>query len=122
MEELNQNVLNQFRLFLIKTKYKNVLKELTLEHCTDDQGMYIQLNCIQIKKSQKSKGYGSAVMSEIVQYADLHNVRIRLYATNIFGAELKRLYGFYRKHGFVLIKNNNDGHMVYYPKKRQKKV
>ena len=124
MEEnvLNQNALNQLRLFLIKNKYKNVLKELTLEHCTDDTGELIQINCIQIKKSQRSKGYGSAVMSEIVQLADNHNVRIRLYATDIFGAELKRLYGFYEKHGFVLIKNDNDGHMIYYPKKTKKKV
>jgi GNAT superfamily N-acetyltransferase len=121
MDILNQNVLNQFRLFLIKTKYKNVLKELTLEHCTDDDGMYIMLNCIQIKKSQRNKGYGSAVMSEIVQYADSHNVRIRLYVTDLFGSDLKQLYEFYRKHGFVLIKTDNDGHMIYYPKKMKKK-
>jgi GNAT superfamily N-acetyltransferase len=124
MEEnvLNQSVLNQLRLFLIKNKYKNVLKELTLEHCTDEQGELIQLNCIQIKASQRSKGYGSAVMSEILQLADNHNVRIRLYATDLFGAELRRLIGFYEKHGFVLIKNDNDGHMMYYPKKRKKKL
>jgi len=122
MDILNQNVLNQFRLFLIKTKYKNVLKELTLEHCTDEDGMYIMLNCIQIKKSQRNKGYGSAVLSEIVQYADLHNVRVRLYVTDLFGSELKQLYAFYRKHGFVLIKKENDGQMIYYPKKMKKKL
>jgi GNAT superfamily N-acetyltransferase len=119
---LNQNVLNQLRLFLIKTKYKNVLKDLILEYCTDDEGEYIQINCIQIKPSQRNKGYGSAVMSEIVQLADKHNVRIRLYVTDLFGAELKRLYEFYRKHGFVLIKKENDGHMIYYPNKKRKRL
>jgi GNAT superfamily N-acetyltransferase len=119
---LNQNVLNQLRLFLIKNKYKNVLKELTLEHCTDEDGEYIYLVCIRIKKSQQLKGYGAAVMSEVLQLADKHNVRIRLYATNIFGAELKRLYSFYQKLGFVLIKKCNDGEMLYYPSKKKKKL
>jgi N-acetylglutamate synthase-like GNAT family acetyltransferase len=115
-----QNVLNQFRLFLIKNKYKNVLKTLLLEHCTDDEGDYIQLNCIQIKPSLRNKGYGNLVMSDIVQYADNQNVRIRLYVTNLFGAVVERLYGFYQKHGFVLIKKDNDGHMMRYPKKHKK--
>jgi hypothetical protein len=76
--------------------------------------------CIKIKKSQQLKGYGSTVMSEIIKLANEHNVRIQLYATSVFGADLKRLYGFYRKYRFVLIKNNNDGHMIYFPKKCNK--
>jgi len=59
-------------------------------------------------------------MSEIIKLANEHNVRIQLYATSVFGADLKRLYGFYRKYRFVLIKNNNDGHMIYFPKKCNK--
>ncbi|HLO91566.1 MAG TPA: GNAT family N-acetyltransferase [Lentimicrobium sp.] len=112
---LNPTTLDDFRMFLIKNKYKNLIKELNLEYCTDDNGDYIQLNCIQIKKSQRNKGYGSCVMSDIVRLADDSNVRIKLWVTNIFGTELKVLYEFYRKHGFVLIKNDNDGHMIYYP-------
>lgn len=115
MEDMNQNVLNDFTKVLIKTRYKNIIKELKLEYCTDDS---ISLNVLRIKPSQQNKGYGNAVMSEIVQLADEHNVRIKLFATNLFGAELKRLYGFYKKQGFVLIKNTGDGHMIYYPKKQ----
>jgi len=40
-----------------------------------------------------------------------------LYATNIFGIDTKVLYKFYRKNGFVLIKNNKDGKFIYRPKK-----
>jgi L-amino acid N-acyltransferase YncA len=121
MDTLNQNVLNGFQSFLIKTKYKNIIKELKLEYCTDEEGInYMYLVSIQIKKSQREKGYGSAILSEIVQLADNHNVRLHLFATNIFGAELKRLYGFYKKHGFILIKKTGDGHMIYYPKKKNK--
>jgi N-acetylglutamate synthase-like GNAT family acetyltransferase len=120
METMNQNVLNDFTKVLIKTKYKSIIKELKLEHCTDDS---ISLNVLRIKDSQQNKGYGNAVMSDIVQLADEHNVRIKLFATNLWGAELKRLYGFYEKHGFVLIKTEgiNIGTMVYYPKKKRKK-
>ena len=113
--KLNQNVLDELCFYLKTVKFKNKLQTLKLEHCTDADGQYIYLVCIKVKKSQTAKGYGSAVMSEILKVADLHNVRIRLYATNIFGADLHRLYGFYQKLGFVLIKNCNIGEMLYYP-------
>ena len=121
MNVLNQNVLDEHISYLKKIKYKNILQDLKLEHCTDEDGEYIYLVCIKIKKSQQLKGYGGAAMSEIIQLADQHNVRIRLYATNIFGAELKRLYGFYQKLGFILIKKTNDGEMIYFPKKCNKR-
>jgi GNAT superfamily N-acetyltransferase len=114
--ELNQNVLDEFISYLKKDKYKNKIQDLKLEHCTDEHGEYIYLVCIKIKKSQKQKGYGSAVMFDIIQFADNHNVRIKLWVTNVFGSDLKRLYEFYGKQGFFLIKNDNDGHMIYYPK------
>jgi GNAT superfamily N-acetyltransferase len=118
---LNQNVLDEC-ISHLKTKYKNIIQDLKLEYCNDADGDYIYLVCIKIKKSQKEKGYGSAIMSEVIQLADQHNVRIRLYATNIFGAELKRLYGFYQKLGFVLIKKSIDGEMIYHPEKKRKKL
>jgi len=114
--KLNQNVLDECIFYLKKDKYKNIVQELKMEHCTDEHGDYIYLVCIKIKKSQKEKGYGTAVLSEIIKLADQHNVRIILYATSIFGADLKRLYGFYLKHGFVLIKISNDGKMIYFPR------
>jgi GNAT superfamily N-acetyltransferase len=119
MEILNQNVLNQYSSYLKKDKYKNKISDLKLELYDDEDGDYIYLVCIKIKKSQQLKGYGSAVMSDIIQLADRYNVRIRLYATNIFGAELKRLYSFYQKLGFILIKKCNDGEMLYYPQKNR---
>jgi len=118
--KLNQDVLNELTFYLKTVKYKNKIQTLTLEHCTDTDGHYIYLVCIKIKKSQANKGYGQALMSEIINVADRRNVRIRLYATNIFGADLKRLYGFYQKLGFVLIKNVKDGEMIYYPDNKKR--
>jgi ribosomal protein S18 acetylase RimI-like enzyme len=112
---LNQNVLDEYISYL-KTKYKNKLQELKLEYCTDTDGEYIYLVCIKIKKQYKERGYGSLIMSEVIELSNKHNVRIRLYCTNIFGADLKRLYGFYQRLGFVLIKNDEIGEMLYCPK------
>lgn len=117
--KLNQVVLDEYVSYLKKNKYKNLIQDLKLEYCTDD-GNYIYLVKILIKKSQRKKGYGNAVISDIVQLADKYNVRIKLYMTNIYGTDLKVLYEFYKKHGFFLIKNNNDGHMIYLPKNSKK--
>lgn len=116
MERLNQNVLNDYAKVLIKTRYENKIQELKLEHCTDEEGDFINFNVLRIKKSQQNMGYGSMIMSDITYLADLFNVRVKLYATNLWGAELKRLYTFCEKQGFVLIKTDNDGHMIYYSK------
>ena len=111
---LNQIVLKEYCSYL-KLKYKNKISELKLEHCTDEHGEYIYLVLIKIKPSQKNKGYGSTIMSELINYADSNNVRIKLWITDIYGSDIKRLYAFYQKFGLVLIKNFNDGHMMYYP-------
>jgi GNAT superfamily N-acetyltransferase len=116
MSKINQFVLDA-NIAYIRTKYKNIVQDYKLECTPDDDGYCIQLVLIKIKKSQRHKGYGSAIMYELCRLADNYNVRIRLYATNLYGADLKALYAFYGKHGFVLIKNDNIGEMLYYPVK-----
>lgn len=111
-----------FSSYLKKDKFKNKIQELLLEQCTDDDGEYINLQLIVIKKSQRNKGYGSALLSEIVNYANTHNVRIILNVSNVHGKELKRLYEYYGKHNFFLNKNDDVTKMIYKPKKIQKPV
>jgi GNAT superfamily N-acetyltransferase len=106
---LNQNVLNEFVLNL-KVKYKNKIEHLELKYQIDDYGECINLAPIKIKRSQRETGYGAAIMSDIINLADRNNVRIILYTTN----DLKRLYEFYGKLGFVLMKATDD-HMIYFP-------
>jgi GNAT superfamily N-acetyltransferase len=123
MKNVTQKQLDEFVFYLKRQKYCNKIQDLKLEYCYDNgEPPYIYLALVQIKKSQRNLGYGSAVLSDIINFADEHQIEIRLYATNIYGADLRRLYGFYRKHGLVLIKNNNDGKFVYRPKKRNKTV
>jgi GNAT superfamily N-acetyltransferase len=120
MSKLNQFVLDA-NVQYIKTKYKNIVQDYNLFCESDDDGMYIKLNLIKIKKSQRLKGYGSAIMYELCALADTYNVRVKLWATNLYGVEVKALYGFYGKHGFILIKNGagNTGEMLYFPQKKK---
>jgi len=113
---INQNVLNEL-IFNLKHKHTKI-QELLLEHCTDINLEYIQLFLIKIKTSQRNKGYGSAIMSDLIKFADTENVQIKLYLKDI--SELKRLQGFYTKQGFILIKNSVNKEMIYYPKKIKK--
>jgi GNAT superfamily N-acetyltransferase len=112
---LTQEVLDNHILYLKKNKYRNKIQELKLEHCTDNKGDYIYLVQIIIKKSLRNTGYGSLVLSEVIKIANEHNVRIKLWVSGILGGDVKRLYEFYGKHGFFLIKKDNDGYMIYNP-------
>jgi GNAT superfamily N-acetyltransferase len=115
--KIDQDILNDLSSYLKKVKYKNKIQDLKLEHCTDEHGDYIYLVLIKIKKSQRNKGYANAIIDDIVRLADNHNVRVKLWMTNVFGAELNRLSELYKKHGFVLVKDFNDGNMIYFPSK-----
>lgn len=106
-------VLKQYCTYL-KVKYVGIVQDIKLEYCTDDE--HIILNLIRIRKPMRNIGWGSIILEEIVRFADLHNVQIRLYATNVYGSDLQRLYKYYQKYDFILIENDNDGHMIYYPK------
>jgi len=117
--EINQEIINKFVYFLRKEKYTSILQDLSLEHCTDDHGDYIQLLLIKIKQRLKNQGWGSSVMSDIIQFADGHNVRIKLWITDIYGSDAKRLRAFYKRNGFRSIPNGN---MIYHPQKKAGKV
>jgi ribosomal protein S18 acetylase RimI-like enzyme len=106
--------LEDFKQFLIKNKYKNILQHLMLDQCTDDNNV-LCLTLIKIKKSQRRKGYGDAVIDDIILFADKNNVRIKLRMSSVYGTNISALTEFYKKHGFVLIKNNE---MIYYPNKQ----
>lgn len=117
MNVLTQNVLDELISNLKTIKYRNIIQDLKLEYCVDNRGDYIYLVLINIKKSKRESGYGSIVLNEVIKIADEYNVRIRLWATDGYGSEIKRLYRFYRRHGFIAVKNNISGHMQYYPDK-----
>jgi len=104
---LTQYDVDQFILAL-KSKHP-VLQVLRIE--LQEDGLFLQ--SVLIKKSQRNKGYGHAIMSEITTYANVHQVSITLWVTDIYGSDLKRLFNFYRKNDFFLIKPDQ---MRYSPK------
>ncbi len=117
--DVNQEILNKFVYFLKKEKYANAIQDLSLEYCTDSHGGYMQLLLIRMKARMKNQGWGSAVMSDIIRFANEHNVRVKLWITDVYGSDLKRLKVFYKRNGFHSIPNNN---MIYHPQKKLKKV
>ena len=118
--ELTQNILKQYCSHLKNIKYKGIVQNVKLEHCTDiddnninEGDHHIILRLIQIRKSQRNKGYGSIVLNDIIALANSYNVRMILYASEKYGSELKGLYKFYEKHNFVKVINDPDHKMIY---------
>jgi GNAT superfamily N-acetyltransferase len=112
---MDQIVLDEFT-GNVRDKYKNKIQEISLEHCTDTEGDYINFNVLRIKKSQQGKGYGSSIMSAVIQLADRENVRVKLLVTNLWGSDTRQLREFVRKHGFTDAEVEKD-RMIYFPKK-----
>ena len=102
--------------------YVGIIEELQFEYVDDepDSEPYLYLVLIKIKKKYRNQGYGAIIMEEIVQFADDHNETIILFASTLFGSDLKRLYKFYRQFGFVLKRNEVDNKMVREPNKLRK--
>ena len=94
----------------LRIKYKNVLTTLKMEKSDD----HIRLVEILIKKSQRNKGYGHAVMHSITEFSNNVQLPIVLKASSMFGSDLQRLFMFYRKNGFF---NIEDDQMKYNPTK-----
>jgi GNAT superfamily N-acetyltransferase len=122
METLNQKVVNDFVFKLKKIMYVGIIEELKFEYIEREPESlpYLYLVLIKIKKKYRNQGYGAAVLEEIVQFADDHNETIILFASTLYGSDLKRLYKFYRGYGFVLKRNEPDNKMVREPKKVRK--
>ena len=120
MNILTKKTLKEFCTYLKKEKYNGIVQEIKLEYCTDDNDntIFIHLNTIKIKKLKRNQGWGSKILTDIVQFADKYNVKIQLYASNIFGSTVDRLYGFYQRQGFTRIVDDKDGLMVR-PKKNE---
>lgn len=65
----------------------------------------IILGSIVIEKLQRGQGFGTQILTELCQFADLHGVSITLTPDSSLGGNLRRLKSFYRRFGF---KKNKD--------------
>lgn len=84
-----------------------------------DNGKYLQLSKIKVKKEDRDKGIGSKVMSRITDYADTQNLKIYLTPSKDFGAtSISRLNKFYKNFDFVknTDKSQTKDTMVRVPK------
>lgn len=118
--ELSQQILKEYCSHLKNIKFKGIVQNVKLEHCTDinddnltDSDSHIILRLIQIRKPMRNKGFGSIVLKDIITFASNYNIRIVLYASEKYGSQLTRLYKFYEKHGFIKVLNDVDHKMIY---------
>jgi GNAT superfamily N-acetyltransferase len=111
MKKLNQNKIDEFVYRLKMDKFKNVIEKIILEYNEEDGG-YIYLRLIKIKKSQRNKQYGSRILSGIIKLAKEHGVCIKIWITDVFGADINRLSNFYKRLGFI---EEENGNMIYTP-------
>jgi len=117
---LSQDILKQYCLYLKNVKYKGIIQDVKLEHCTDiddnninEGDHYIILRLIRIRKPMRNKGFGSIVLDDIINFTSNYNVRLILYVSEKYGSKLTGLYKFYEKHGFVKVINDVDHKMIY---------
>jgi GNAT superfamily N-acetyltransferase len=117
---LTQDILKQYCSHLKNVKFKGIVQNVKLEHCTDiddnninEGDHHIILRLIRIRKPMRNKGYGSIVLNDIIALANNYNVRIVLYASEKYGSNIEGLYKFYEKHGFVQSINDPDHKMIY---------
>jgi GNAT superfamily N-acetyltransferase len=118
--ELTQQILKEYSSYLKNIKYKGIVQDVKLEHCTDidddnfiEGDHYIILRLIRIRKPMRNKGFGSIVLKDIINFANRYNIRIILYVSEKYGSDIKGLYKFYEKFGFVKVTNDTDHKMLY---------
>ena len=65
------------------------------------------LHRISVPEDIQNSGIGSAIMTEIIQFADDNSLSIGLTPDDVYGANMGRLEQFYRGFGFVPNKGRN---------------
>lgn len=61
----------------------------------------ITLDRVIVPSGSRGRGIGSALMCDLLAYADRYGKQVRLTPSGAFGASPRRLAGFYRRFGFV---------------------
>jgi hypothetical protein len=93
-----------------KYGYKAIFGNVQIE--VIDKGDIIYVGGI-FNRGEKGKGEGTALMKKLMASADKHNVAIELRPKRIGRTLLPRVYSFYKKLGFRLIKKIERGEGFY---------
>lgn len=89
----------------LKGKYSADLEKLSISESSK-----ITLSLIKVK--EQSKGVGSKIMTELVEYADSVDKMIVLTPSKDFGGTVPRLIKFYKRFGFVENKSKNKDYEI----------
>ena len=84
----------------IKSKYHTAgIGIVVIEPPLVDGGVY-ELCEIYIKSSFRNLGYGTKILTEIIEICDRDQINMVLEASDDFGSDLSRLIKFYERFGF----------------------
>lgn len=78
------------------------------------------LNILVIPKEKRGQGIGTKVINMLKQYADEHDIPIKLLAHSCYGTEINKLKSIYRRLGFedyINKKSKLTDFMIYDPTK-----
>lgn len=81
----------------------------------DDRKNSLFLSDLYVKKEFRGTGVGSAVMSEIVKFADDNHIPIVLIPEPEGRSSVKKLIQFYRKFGFVINRGKDIDYLLSEP-------
>jgi GNAT superfamily N-acetyltransferase len=88
--------------------------QIVLDKRKDLAGEYLYLVGLMIKKEYRRTGIATKIIKDIFQYADENNYRVRAWACNIFGTDLRTWIPFLEEMGFQRVDDENN--LIYYPK------
>ena len=80
----------------------------------DYEGEYLYLVGLMVKKKYRGTGIATKIIKDIFKHADENGYRVRAWACNVFGTDLRTWIPFLEKVGFQRVDNENN--LIYYPK------
>jgi len=115
MKEMDDLILDtETREFVEELMAKYPEAEIDMDKREDYEGEYLYLVGLMVKKKYRGTGIATKIIKDIFKHADENGYRVRAWACNVFGTDLRTWIPFLEKVGFQRVDNENN--LIYYPK------
>jgi len=115
MKEMDDLILDtETREFVEELMAKYPEAEIDMNKREDYEGKYLYLVGLMVKKKYRGTGIATKIIKDIFKHADENGYRVRAWACNVFGTDLRTWIPFLEKVGFQRVDNENN--LIYYPK------
>jgi len=115
MKEMDDLILDtETREFVEELMAKYPEAEIDMDKREDYEGEYLYLVGLMVKKKYRGTGIATKIIKDIFKHADENGYRVRAWACNVFGTDLRTWIPFLEKVGFQRVDDENN--LIYYPK------